>query len=171
MKKIILLISVLAVVLCNSCTFSFTSNQKDLQKQITQLQQEVAALQKLNGLTPSYDIKSDSISSPVSSNSNKTSGDGNKAVKKPQMGKEETAVEAIKYCLKMYLPDLKYSNIRSVPQSDGTIDVIIDYKDIAGFAEHTYYNVSVYSNNEFKVNSCRGGYEGDFPHNSRMKIQ
>ena len=172
MKKIILLSSVFAVLLCNSCTFSYTSDQKDLQKQITQLQQEVAALQKLNGLTPSYDIMSDSISFPVSSNSNKTDGDGNKAVKKPQMGKEETAVEAIKYCLKMYVPDLKYSNIRSVPQSDGTIDVIIDFKEkYTGNTEHTYYNVSVYSNNEFRVNSCRGGHEGYFPYNSKMMIQ
>lgn len=68
----------------------------------------------------------------------------------------------------MYEPDLKYTNIRSVPQSDGTVDVVIDYK-WAGIEEHTYYNVTVYSNNEFKVNS-RHGVEGDFPYGSKMMI-
>ena len=77
-------------------------------------------------------------------------------------------MEAIQYCLKMYVPDLKYTNIRSVPQSDGTVDVVIDY-DWNGLAEHTYYNVTVFSNKEFKVNSY-SGIEGDFPHHSKMML-
>ena len=68
----------------------------------------------------------------------------------------------------MYVPDLKYTNIRSVPKSDGTVDVIIDYKWV-GSEEHTYYNVTVYSNNEFKVNSCYG-LKGIFPHDGKMMI-
>ena len=78
-------------------------------------------------------------------------------------------VVAIKYCLKMYVPDLNYTNIRSVPQSNGTVDVIIDYHYL-GSTEHTYYIVTIYSNKEFKVNSCYG-LEGNFPHNSKMVIQ
>lgn len=169
MKKSIFFLSAIVTVLCNSCSFSFSSNQKDLQEQITQLQQEVATLQKINGLTPSYDIKTDSTAFPKQSISNSTNGNDQQTVKAT---KEQTAVEAIKYCLKMYLPDLKYTNIRSAPKSDGTVDVIIDFKDkYTGSAEHTYYNVSVYSNNEFKVNSWSGCFEGHFPHDSKMMIQ
>lgn len=170
MKKSILFLSAVVVVaaMCNSCTFSFSSNQKDLQKQINQLQQEVATLQKMNGLTPSYEITDDTIASSKLSDSKKTNGDEQQAVK---ISKEQTAVEAIKYCLKMYVPDLKYTNIRSAPQSDGTVDVIIDYKEkYTKLDEHTYYNVTVYSEKEFTVNSIYG-LEGNFPHNSKMMIQ
>ena len=166
MKKTIFFLLTIVTVLCYSCSFSFSSDQKDLQEQITQLQQEVATLQKINGLKPSYDIKNDSTASPKQSNSNSTKGDDQQTVK---AANEQTAIEAIKYCLKMYVPDLKYTNIRSVPQSDGTVDVIIDYKILEDMDEHTYYNVSVYSNNEFKVNSCRG-IEGVFPHHSKMMM-
>ena len=161
-----MLLSVIIAVIGNSCTFSFSSNQKDLQKQINQLQQEVATLQKMNGLTPSYETADDDITHPKPSDSKKTDGDEQQIVK---TSREQTAVEAIKYCLKMYVPDLNYTNIRSVPQSNGTVDVIIDYHYL-GSAEHTYYNVTIYSNKEFKVNSCYG-LEGNFPHNSKMVIQ
>lgn len=166
MKKSILLLSVIIAVIGNSCSFSFSSNQKDLQKQINQLQQEVATLQKMNGLTPSYETADDDITHPKPSDSKKTDGDEQQIVK---TSREQTAVEAIKYCLKMYVPDLNYTNIRSVPQSNGTVDVIIDYHYL-GSTEHTYYNVTIYSNKEFKVNSCYG-LEGNFPHNSKMVIQ
>ena len=161
-----MLLSVIIAVIGNSCTFSFSSNQKDLQKQINQLQQEVATLQKMNGLTPSYETADDDITHPKPSDSKKTDGDEQQIVK---TSREQTAVEAIKYCLKMYVPDLNYTNIRSVPQSNGTVDVIIDYHYL-GSTEHTYYNVTIYSNKEFKVNSCYG-LEGNFPHNSKMVIQ
>ena len=166
MKKSILLLSVIIAVIGNSCSFSFSPNQKDLQKQINQLQQEVATLQKMNGLTPSYETDDDDITHPKPSDSQKTDGDEQQIVK---TSREQTAVEAIKYCLKMYVPDLNYTNIRSVPQSNGTVDVIIDYHYL-GSTEHTYYNVTIYSNKEFKVNSCYG-LEGNFPHNSKMVIQ
>lgn len=161
-----MLLSVIIAVIGNSCTFSFSSNQKDLQKQINQLQQEVATLQKMNGLTPSYEITDDTIASSKPSDSKKTNDDEQQTLK---TSREQTAVEAIKYCLKMYVPDLNYTNIRSVPQSNGTVDVIIDYHYL-GSTEHTYYNVTIYSNKEFKVNSCYG-LEGNFPHNSKMVIQ
>ena len=167
MKKSILLLSVIIAVIGNSCTFSFSSNQKDLQKQINQLQQEVATLQKMNGLTPSYETSDDTVASSKPSGLKKSNGDEQQQAVK--ISKEQTAVEAIKYCLKMYVPDLKYTNIRSVPQSDGTVDVVIDYHYL-GSTEHTYYNVTIYSNKEFKVNSCYG-LEGNFPHNSKMVIQ
>ncbi len=126
-------------------------------------------MQKMNGLTPSYEITDDTIASSKLSDSKKTNGDEQQAVK---ISKEQTAVEAIKYCLKMYVPDLKYTNIRSAPQSDGTVDVIIDYKEkYTGSTEHTYYNVTVYSDKEFKVNSCRGYHYGFFPCDSKMMIQ
>ena len=171
MKKSILFLSAIVVVavMCGSCSFSLSSNQNDLQKQVEQLQQEVAVLQKMNGLTPSYEINDDTVVSSKPSGSKKSNGDEQQqAVKIP---KEQTAVEAIKYCLKMYVPDLKYTNMRSAPQSDGTVDVIIDYKEkYTGSTEHTYYNVTVYSDKEFTVNSIYG-LEGNFPHNSKMMIQ
>ncbi len=120
----------------------------------------------MNGLTPSYETADDDITHPKPSDSKKTDGDEQQIVK---TSREQTAVEAIKYCLKMYVPDLNYTNIRSVPQSNGTVDVIIDYHYL-GSTEHTYYNVTIYSNKEFKVNSCYG-LEGNFPHNSKMVIQ
>ena len=170
MKKSILLLSVIIAVIGNSCTFSFSSNQKDLQKQINQLQQEVATLQKMNGLTPSYEISDDTVTSSKPSGLKKSNGDEQQQAVK--ISKEQTAIEAIKYCLKMYVPDLNYTNIRSAPQSDGTVDVIIDYKEkYTGSLEHTYYNVTIYSNKEFKVNSCRGWSDGYFPYNSKMMIQ
>ena len=163
-----MLLSVIIAVIGNSCTFSFSSNQKDLQKQINQLQQEVATLQKMNGLTPSYEISDDTVTSSKPSGLKKSNGDEQQQAVK--ISKEQTAVEAIKYCLKMYVPDLNYTNIRSVPQSNGTVDVIIDYHYL-GSTEHTYYNVTVYSDKEFKVNSCRGYHYGYFPYNSKMMIQ
>lgn len=168
MKNVILFVSVALAFTLNSCTFLDTPSQRDLQEQITQLQQEVAVLQAMNGLVPSYEIKNDSIASPMPENSDKAKNDGKKSAKTATEVKEQAAIDAIKYCLKMYEPDLKYTNIRSVPQSDGTVDVVIDYK-WAGIEEHTYYNVTVYSNNEFKVNSRRG-LEGDFPYGSKMMI-
>lgn len=165
MKKVILFVSAALAFTLNSCTFLDTPSQRDLQEQITQLQQEVAALQEINGLPSSYQFHNDADASPKPSESNETNGDGQQTVKSSA---EQTAVEAIKYCLKMYVPDFKYNNIRSVPQSDGTVDVVVDYK-WAGIEEHTYYNVTVYSNNEFKVNSRRG-LEGDFPYGSKMMI-
>lgn len=169
MKKSILFLSAIVVVaaMCGSCSFSLSSDQNDLQKQVEQLQQEVAVLQKMNGLTPSYEINDDTVASSKPSDSKKTNGDEQQTVK---TSSEQTAVEAIKYCLKMYVPDLKYTNIRSVPKSDGTVDVVIDYHYL-GSTEHTYYNVTVYSDKEFKVNSCRGCYYGCFPCDSKMMIQ
>lgn len=169
MKKVILFVSAALAFTLNSCTFLDTPSQRDLQEQITQLQQEVAVLQAMNGLVPSYEIKNDSIASPTPENSEKVNNDGKKSAKTATEVKEQAAIDAIKYCLKMYVPDFKYTYIRSVPQSDGTVDVVIDYKSRYSEVEHAYYNVTVYSNKEFKVNHCRG-LEGNFPHNSKMMI-
>lgn len=162
MKKPIIILSAVVAFLCIYCFL----NQRETQKQITQLQQEVTALQEMNGLPSSYEMTDDASTSSKPVESSKTNDNKQQTVKSSA---EKTAVEAIQYCLKMYVPDLKYTNIRSVPQSDGTVDVIIDYKEkYTGSVEHTYYNVTVYSDKEFKVNSCRGWMDGDFPHRSRM---
>jgi len=179
MKKTIIFISaVVAFILLYFYLFK-TPSKRDLQEQINQLQQEVAALQEMNGLPSSYEIENDSVAAtkPSSSKqekskqpaSQKTNSENKSTIKTAQKSNEEVAVEAIQYCLKMYVPDLKYTNIRSVPKSDGTVDVVIDYKLYGELNKHTYYNVTVYSNKEFKVNSCRG-IEGDFPHNSKMML-
>lgn len=161
MKKPIIILSAVVAFLCIYCWL----NKRETQRQITQLQQEVTALQEMNGLPSSYEMTDDAstLSKPVESS--KTNDNKQQTVKSSA---EKTAVEAIQYCLKMYVPDLKYTNIRSVPQSDGTVDVVIDY-DSNGLAEHTYYNVTVFSNKEFKVNSY-SGIEGDFPHHSKMML-
>ena len=171
MKKVIIfLISVFFAFIFNSCSFSVFSEQKDLQEQINQLQQEVAALQKINGLTPSYDIKDDTSASPAPAKSDATKGEDDNTAGTAKTGKEQLAIEAIKYCLKMYVPDLQYTDIRSAPKSDGTVDVIIDYKEY-GDIEHTYYNVSVYSDTEFMVNNWNGNSTGRFPYGSKFIIQ
>jgi hypothetical protein len=169
MKKSILFLLAIVAFLCYSCSFSFSSNPKDLQEQINQLQQEVAVLQKMNGLTPSYEIKNDTVVSSIPANTKAKDSDGEQTAPAEKSRKEQPAINAIEYCLKMYEPDLKYTAIRSVPKSDGTVDVIIDYTYM-GSVEHTYYNVTVYSNKEFKVNHCRG-FKGLFPHGSKFKIQ
>lgn len=181
MKKAIIFVSaVVAFILLYFYLFK-TPSKRDLQEQINQLQQEVAALQEMNGLPSSYEIENDSVAAtkPSSSKqekskqsaSQRTNSDNRGTVKTAQKNNEEVAVEAIKYCLKMYVPDLKYTNIRSVPKSDGTVDVIIDFKEkYTGNIEHTYYNVTVYSNKEFRVNSWRGDSDGDFPYGSRMML-
>ncbi len=179
MKKTIIFISALvAFILLYFYLFKVPS-KRELQEQINQLQQEVAALQEMNGLPSSYDTNSVAPSKPSNSKqekstppaSKKTNSDNKSTVKTAQKNNEEVAVEAIKYCLKMYVPDLKYTNIRSVPQSDGTVDVIIDFKEkYTGNATHTYYNVTVYSNKEFRVNSWRGDSDGDFPYGSKMML-
>ena len=159
MKKPIIILSAVVAFLCIYCFLS----QRETQRQITQLQQEVTALQEMNGLPSSYEMTDDASTSSKPVESSKTNDNKQQTVKSSA---EKTAVEAIQYCLKMYVPDLKYTNIRSVPQSDGTVDVVIDYEWI-GQTEHTYYNVTVYSNKEFKVNSL-SGIEGHFPYHSRM---
>ena len=83
---------------------------------------------------------------------------------------EERAVQAIKYCLRMYKSELKYDKISSVPKSDGTIDVIIDYKEYGG-VQHTYYNVSVYKNGDCCVNRISGYPSGHFPYGDKFSVE
>ena len=161
MKKTIIVLSAVVAFMCIYCLL----NKRNMQRQITQLQQEVTALQEMNGLPSSYEMTDDASTLPKPVESNKSNGDGQQTA---NSFAEKTAVEAIKYCLKMYVPDLKYTNIRSVPQTDGTLDVVIDY-EWCGETKHTYYNVTVYSNKEFEVNSC-SGVEGHFPYHSRMML-
>lgn len=85
------------------------------------------------------------------------------SVKPTVQDNEEKAMESIRYCLKMYVPDLKYSAMRAVTKNNGTVDVIIDYKYVNGDIEHTYYNVSILKNGSYKINSIRG-LEGNFPY-------
>lgn len=67
---------------------------------------------------------------------------------------EKAAIEAIKYELKMYHPDVEYSAIRTVRKSDGTVDVILDIPDV--FNSHKYYNVSTFSDGSYKINKDWG---------------
>ncbi|MCR4966149.1 MAG: hypothetical protein K6A41_10915 [Bacteroidales bacterium] len=164
MKKIFLPLIALIALLLNACSFSFNSETKEMKKQIEQLQKDVAELQKKNGITPSYQNTTESSDKSVSK-TEKQDETETAAVS----NKEERAMEAVKYCLKMYEPELEYTNIRTVPLSDGTVDVIIDYL-WCGSTSHTYYNVTVYSDNEFRVNSSRG-VEGNFPIHEKFSIK
>lgn len=67
-----------------------------------------------------------------------------------QTGSENDAIAAIIYQLEMYHPDVKYTNIRAVKKTDGTIDVIVDIPDV--FNSHKYYNVSTFSNGTYRIN-------------------
>ncbi len=88
----------------------------------------------------------------------------------PPQSKEQNAVDAVKYCLGKYKSDLKYDKITSMPKSDGTVDVIIDYKQY-GDIRHTYYNVAVYRNGEFCVESISGWSTGHFPYGDEFSIE
>lgn len=161
MKKVFVLFWVLAFV-CSSCIPIESADVKELKKEVAQLQNEVAELQRISGIEPEVGgsaelATTESTKSDKSSNSESASN------------KEQRAIDAINYCLKMYHPDLKCSNIRSVPKSDGTVDVIIDYKWY-GEDEHTYYNVSVLPHNEYRVNNIQG-LEGHFPYGDEFYIK
>lgn len=69
-------------------------------------------------------------------------------------GNEESAINAIKYMLKMYHPEVKYSAIRTVKQSDATVDVILDIPGEDNY--HKYYNVSTFSDGSSSINKDWG---------------
>lgn len=71
----------------------------------------------------------------------------------------------------MYCPNKTYKAVRSVSKSDGTTDVIVDFKqEIMGNIYCTTYNVTIYKGNEYKINSIKGLY-GDFPHGEKFPIR
>lgn len=79
---------------------------------------------------------------------------------------KQRAIEAIKYSLSMYKPDLKYDNIRAVAINDGTYDVIIDYKQsYTHNILHNYYNVTLGEGDNFQINSINGDVGGWWSYN------
>ena len=155
MKNIFYIIIAVAF-LCVSCLNFSHSEDKELKEQVAQLQKEVDEL-KMEKATFSHNNSSDETGG-VSDSTNTTST------------KEQLAVKAIKYCLSKYCSnsEYKYGKINTVVKSDGTIDVIVDYTHF-GIKDHAYYNVSVYSEKEFSINSRRGG--DIFPINDKFIIQ
>ena len=129
------------------------------------MKKDVAELQKTVGIQPTE--QSDTTSCQISAD-NET--EPKAETKAASVSNEQRAIQAVEYCLRMYKPDLKYDKIRAVPKSDGTIDVIIDYKYITGI-EHTYYNVSVYKNGECCVKNISGCYEGHFPYGDKFSVE
>ena len=160
MKKIAILLSALAFVSASCIYTNDNSDVKELREKVDQLQKDVAELQEVNGITPSRQVERSGKTSE--------SEESKKTVKSGKPDKEQ-AIEAIKYCLKMYQPSLKYTGIRCVEKPNGTLDVIIDY-DWCGIASNTYYNVSMYGDGKFKVNSI-DGVEGQFPHEDKFSIE
>ena len=84
-----------------------------------QLKKDVAELQKAVGIQPTEQSDTTSVQSSADETEPKSE------TKAAPVNNEERAVQAIKYCLRMYKSELKYDKISSVPKSDGTIDVII----------------------------------------------
>lgn len=162
MKKIIVLAAIIPFVFASCISFGGSSNEvKELKEQVAQLQKDVAELQKANGIKANHE-KIDN------SDKNNRTIIADKADTRTKTNKD-LAIEAIKYCLKMYKPSLKYTEIRGMEKTDGTIDVIVDY-NWHGSSENTYYNVSVYRDGTFRVNSSRG-LEGNFPYGDRFSIE
>ena len=164
MKKNIILLAALAFV-CAGCFHISDFTNDGLRKEVEQLKKDVAELQKTVGIQPTE--QSDTTSCQISADDETEPKAETKAA---SVSNEQRAIQAVEYCLKMYKSDLKYDKISSVPKSDGTIDVIIDYKYL-GDIRHTYYNVSVYKNGECCVNNISGLYVGDFPHGDKFSIQ
>lgn len=174
MKKNIILLAALAFV-CAGCISINAS--KDLQEEVEQLKKDVAELQQAVGIQHVEQADKSSTESAADKSEPKAEKQTSTAKSEPKaenqaasVSNEQRAIQAVEYCLKMYKSDLKYDKISSVPKSDGTIDVIIDYKHL-GDIRHTYYNVSVYKNGECCVNNISGLYVGDFPHGDKFSIQ
>lgn len=159
MKKNIILFAALALV-CAGCFNISDSSDSGLRKEVEQLKKDVAELQKAVGIQPTD--QSDTTSAQSSADESKPKLE----TKAASVNNEERAVEAIKYCLRMYKSDLKYDKISSVPKSDGTIDVIVDYKPY-----HTYYNVTVYKNGDCCVNDISGCPHGHFPYGNKFPVE
>lgn len=158
MKKIIVLAAIIPFVFTGCFSFGGSSNEvKELKEQVAQLQKDVAELQKANGNSIAHKAEATSDNEVSGKNEANTT-------------KEQKAVEAIKYCLKKYVSDLKYKNITSVPKSDGTVDVIIDFVEYRD-TRHTYYNVAVYNNGEYCVKDISGHYAGNFPYGDKFSIE
>lgn len=172
-KRFLLIFSTLAFV-CASC-ITVSDGNEELEKKISQLQKDVAELQKAVGITPTT---TDTQESPEGKEA------GEKKVAQPALKKapekaepqstasvEQQAVEAVKYCLKMYCPDEIYKGIRTVPKSDGTIDVIVDFKQkYTGGIGNTTYNVTVYKGNEYKINDI-SGLRGYFSYGDKFPMK
>ena len=77
-----------------------------------------------------------------------------KKYEKSSTGNQQAAIAAIKYQLKMYHPDVRYSDIRAVSKSDGSIDIILDIID--HFNSNKYYNVTTYSDGSYRINKQWG---------------
>ena len=163
MKKNIILFAALALV-CAGCFNISDFSDSGLRKDVEQLKKDVAELQEAVGIQPTD--QSDTTSCQSSADESEPKSE----TKAAPVNNEERAVEAIKYCLRMYKSDLKYDKISSVPKSDGTIDVIIDYKCIGGI-EHTYYNVSVFKNGDCCVNDISGYPSGHFPYGDKFSVE
>lgn len=161
MKKIAILIPLLALV-CAGCIYTNENTDvKELQEKVEQLQKDVAELQKANGIKPA--AKNEEATTAKQK-------DVNASNPADTTSKEHEAIEAIKYCLRMYKSDLKYDKISSVSKSDGTVDVIIDYKSY-GDVRHTYYNVSVYGCGEYCVKDISGFHAGHFPYGDKFRVE
>ena len=160
MKKTIFLMALLPFFTAG-CVSIWNNDVNELKGQVEQLKKDVAELQRTCGIVPSLqpdeesDKKSEKTVEKDTSNTLKTD--------------KQQAIEAIRYCLRMYTPSLKYTAIRGMEKPDGTADVIIDY-DKYGSPYHTYYNVSTYEDGQFQVNEI-DGLEGQFPHGERFLIE
>lgn len=158
MKRTIILAALLPFVLAGCISFDKENN--DLKEQVAQLQKDVSELQEAVGINHAGGTAAtDSVRNA-----------GGSAKSSDSQSKEQNAVNAVKYCLGKYKSDLKYDKITSMPKSDGTVDVIIDYKD-CGDTRHTYYNLSVYSNGEFCVEDISGWSTGRFPYGDKFFIE
>ncbi|MCQ2286756.1 MAG: hypothetical protein MJZ76_07765 [Bacteroidales bacterium] len=168
MKKSIILAVMLPFVL-SSCISIGNKKIKDLETKVEQLQKDVAELQQANRTNPQQQCDMDSTKVIFNTNTLKQEkSEVLESANSINVDKQQ-AIKAIKYCLKMYQPSLKYTAIRATKKPNKTVDVIIDYY-WHGSTEHTYYNVSLYENGEFKINDING-LEGEFPHDDKFSME
>ena len=135
MKKIFFLFLPFIISSCN-----------DYKTKIVAQESSIDSLKKINvSLKTEIEIKDEKIRT---------------LTEKTSTANEKSAIEAIKYELKMYNPDVRYTSIRTVKKSDGTIDVILDIPMVVGGEvvqhEHKYYNVSTFSDGSYKINKDWG---------------
>ncbi len=122
------------------------SSCKDYEGQITQMEATISSLQNANNelstIKVSLELKISELENEIYTLRKKHA--------KSSTGDKQAAINAIKFQLKMYHPDVKYSDIRAVSKSDGSVDVILDIID--HFNSNKYYNVTTYSDGSYKIN-------------------
>lgn len=147
-------------LICLFLLFSSSCHNVDDTRKIMQYQITIDSLKKANdGMQ--YQIQK--LSNKIREEQAEKAEQAQKAEKAEQTrrkahspnGNINQAINAVKFDLKMYHPNLTYDNIRTVSKTDGTVDVLLDITNLGVFKNERDmkgYNVSTYDNGTYNIN-------------------